>query len=121
MTTTAPHQAPARDWGVLAALLVLCVGGGGLIGVLFAGQTDAYTTYPLPPWAPPSWLFGPVWTVLYAAMSIAAWRVWLERKNVDVRRPLTLYVIPVMYTFLTSRTAKPSFALDAVGGNQPVT
>jgi multidrug efflux pump len=30
---------------------------------------------------------------------------------------LTLYVIPVMYTFLTSRDARPSFALDAVGGD----
>ena len=29
-----------------------------------------------PTWAPPSWLFGPVWTVLYALMAIAAWLVW---------------------------------------------
>lgn len=43
-------------------------------------------------WTPPNVVFGPVWTVLYAAMSIAAWRVWLERERVDVRRPLTLYV-----------------------------
>jgi len=29
-----------------------------------------------PVWAPPPWLFGPVWTVLYALMAIAAWLVW---------------------------------------------
>ena len=29
-----------------------------------------------PDWAPPAWLFGPVWTVLYALMAIAAWLVW---------------------------------------------
>ena len=29
-----------------------------------------------PTWAPPPWLFGPVWTVLYALMAIAAWLVW---------------------------------------------
>jgi translocator protein len=29
-----------------------------------------------PAWAPPAWLFGPVWTVLYAMMAIAAWLVW---------------------------------------------
>ena len=29
-----------------------------------------------PSWAPPPWLFGPVWTVLYALMGIAAWLTW---------------------------------------------
>jgi translocator protein len=29
-----------------------------------------------PTWNPPSWLFGPVWTVLYLANAVAAWRVW---------------------------------------------
>lgn len=28
-----------------------------------------------PDWAPPAWLFGPVWTVLYLMMAIAAWRI----------------------------------------------
>jgi tryptophan-rich sensory protein len=29
-----------------------------------------------PAWNPPAWLFGPVWTVLYLMMAIAAWLVW---------------------------------------------
>ena len=28
-----------------------------------------------PAWAPPSWLFGPIWTTLYFMMAIAAWLV----------------------------------------------
>jgi len=32
-----------------------------------------------PDWAPPPSVFGPVWTVLYALMGIAAWRVWRVR------------------------------------------
>ncbi|GAU07628.1 TspO/MBR family protein [Desulfoplanes formicivorans] len=35
-----------------------------------------YTPLIQPAWAPPSWLFGPVWTVLYALMALAAWMVW---------------------------------------------
>lgn len=37
---------------------------------------EFYAQLVRPDWAPPDWLFGPVWTVLYALMGIAAWRVW---------------------------------------------
>ena len=37
---------------------------------------DFYARLARPDWAPPPWIFGPVWTVLYALMGIAAWLVW---------------------------------------------
>ncbi|MBA2670686.1 MAG: tryptophan-rich sensory protein, partial [Gemmatimonadetes bacterium] len=39
---------------------------------------DWYQQLVQPAWAPPTFLFGPVWTLLYALMGFAAWLVWLD-------------------------------------------
>lgn len=66
-----------RDYLALAAWLAVCVGGGALVGVSTAGGDSAwYRSLAKPSWTPPPVVFGPVWTALYAAMAVAAWRVW---------------------------------------------
>lgn len=68
----------------------------------FYGQLDR------PSWAPPAWLFGPVWTVLYGLMGVAAWRVHRTAgtaKNAgagSVRPELTLYVVQLALNSLWS-------------------
>jgi benzodiazapine receptor len=91
--------APRRDVAVLAALLVLCVGGGAAIGVTFAGQAATYQQFNLPPWAPPSWLFGPVWTLLYTLMAVSAWLVWRETDPYRTRA-LTAFGLQLVLNFL---------------------
>ncbi len=47
------------------------------IGAFASAQAGTFYMQLLrPAWAPPAWLFGPVWTVLYLLMAIAAWLVW---------------------------------------------
>lgn len=38
-----------------------------------------YAELQKPSWTPPGWVFTQVWTVLYAMIAVAAWRLW--RKN----------------------------------------
>lgn len=60
---------------IVAAFATSAIGG-------FATASSVSTWYPTlnkPTWNPPAWVFGPVWTLLYVAMSVAAWRVWLVR------------------------------------------
>ncbi len=42
-------------------------------------QGNWYAALNKPSWNPPSWLFGPVWTLLYVMMATSAWLVWRER------------------------------------------
>jgi len=60
-----------------------------------AASVEASTFYAQlarPAWAPPASAFGPVWSVLYLLMGIAAWLVWRERGVSNVRAALTLFV-----------------------------
>lgn len=52
-----------------------------------------YPTLTKPAWNPPAWLFGPVWTILYAVMGIAAWLVWRRVGFNGGKVALTLYAV----------------------------
>lgn len=54
---------------------------------------DWYPTLAKPVWNPPAWLFGPVWTVLYIAMAVAAWLVWRRAGWAGARLALTLFMV----------------------------
>lgn len=86
-------------------------GVGGLVGWLLVSFTAAvgavasanagpfYGRLARPDWAPPAALFGPVWTVLYLMMGVAAWLVWRERRPGGARGArgaLTLFVIQLV-------------------------
>lgn len=40
---------------------------------------EFYLSLNRPDWAPPAWVFAPVWTVLYFLQGVAAWMVWRVR------------------------------------------
>lgn len=69
-----------NNWITLGKLL-LCVAvplAAGFLGSIFTAASvgDWYLALRKPAFTPPSWLFGPVWTVLYILMGVAAWLVW---------------------------------------------
>ena len=70
-----------------------------------AASVEASTFYAQltrPAWAPPASAFGPVWSVLYLLMGIAAWLVWRERDVSNVRAALMLFVAQLCVNALWS-------------------
>jgi tryptophan-rich sensory protein len=93
----------ARGYPGLAAWLVVCVGGGALVGLATAGGDSAwYESLAKPSWTPPDAVFAPVWTALYAAMAVAAWRVWRRGGWQAHRAALVLFLSQLALNFAWS-------------------
>lgn len=87
-TRTTPWLALAISFA--AVILASALGG------LSANSADGYAQLEQPGFAPPSWVFGPTWTLLYALMAIAAWLVWRTGPSPETRRALTLYGVQLV-------------------------
>jgi tryptophan-rich sensory protein len=58
---------------------------------------DWYPSIAKPSWTPPGWLFGPVWSVLYFMMAMAAWRVWRRDGIREARLSLGVFALHLVF------------------------
>ncbi len=82
-----------RNVSALVGWLAVSLLAGAIGGVASANAGSFYSQLVRPAWAPPGWLFGPVWTVLYVLMGIAAWLVWRAAGWSGARAALALFVL----------------------------
>lgn len=77
----------------LVLWLLLTFAAAALGAVASANAAGFYARLEQPAWAPPAWLFGPVWTLLYALIGIAAWLVWRAHGWRGAAGALTLFIV----------------------------
>ena len=86
---------PSNHWLALVVLLILCFAVAGAGGMATAPSIpNWYADLAKPSWTPPGWVFGPVWSVLYLSMAVAAWLVWRQG---DAVVPMVLFGIQVVF------------------------
>ena len=94
---TAPQSALALLLWLTLAFITAAVGA-----VASINAASFYAELTRPVWAPPSWLFGPMWTTLYALMGVAAWLVWREKGFAGAGAALALFIAQLAVNALWS-------------------
>jgi tryptophan-rich sensory protein len=85
------HNQSKQTLGLVACLAITFV-AAAIGGTASVNANSFYSQLVQPAWAPPSWVFGPVWTALYIMMGVAAWLVWRERGYQPARFAITLFL-----------------------------
>ncbi|NBC27511.1 MAG: tryptophan-rich sensory protein [Bacteroidetes bacterium] len=90
---------------VLILFLALCFGVAWTGAQVSPGiaSSDWYDQLNKPDWNPPGWVFGPVWTLLYTMMAIAAWRIWRISGFGDSKPELSFFGLQLFLNGLWSQ------------------
>lgn len=86
----------------LISWLLLSFAAAGIGAVASSSASAFYAQLARPAWAPPAWLFAPVWSTLYALMGLAAWLVWRARGFAGARTALVLFMVQLTVNALWS-------------------
>lgn len=116
---TAPVSTPrsaGRPLLGLAGWLALCLSASAT--AVFVSTGGWYAGLQKPSWNPPAWIFGPVWTLLYLMMAVAAWLVWRDGGWRAQRLPLGLFLLQwllnALWTPLFFGVHRPGFAFGEI-------
>ncbi|USD63783.1 tryptophan-rich sensory protein [Vibrio sp. SCSIO 43140] len=92
----------SKKFGELFGWAVLCYAASA-VGAAASLQSKAfYAALSQPVWAPPGWLFGPVWLVLFAFMALSVWLVCSRRDQFEVRTAVVLFSVQLVLNGLWS-------------------
>ncbi|MBC8595863.1 TspO/MBR family protein [Qingrenia yutianensis] len=81
--------------------LAISLGTGGLSAFLTRNSQDFYNTLTRPPFAPPAYIFGIVWTILYILIGIASFLIVKSGiDNSGVSESFKTYIFNLVLLFL---------------------
>jgi len=96
VATENDQNATLHSWrlGSLVCFVVLCFSIAATGG--FVPPDDWYASLTRPSYAPPNWVFGPVWTVLYLMIAVSGWLVWISPKSRYKRAAMTAFGVQLV-------------------------
>jgi translocator protein len=116
MPATSRNVPAGRKWPGLVGWLALTYSASATAAFVSTGGW--YAELAKPAWNPPNWVFGPAWTLLYALMAVAAWRVWLRggwaRQKVALGIFVAQWALNALWTPLFFGLQQPDWAFAEI-------
>jgi len=100
--------------GLALASFIAAAFAAAAFGSLFP-PGSWYAQLVKPAWTPPSWLFGPVWTLLYLTIGVSGWMVWRRAGLSGARAAFVVFaaqlVLNAAWSWLFFGLQRPGLAL----------
>jgi tryptophan-rich sensory protein len=96
-------KTPSRNWGSLAAFLLLTFAIEIIGGIWTRESVETwYPTLNKPSWTPPGWVFGPVWSTLYLMIAVSGWLLYTAEPSPKRTQALWFYALQLACNFIWS-------------------
>ncbi len=90
-------------FGKLVVSIILPLAIGGVAGIFTAKAIPGwFVTLNRPSFAPPNWLFGPVWTTLYLLMGISLFMIWALNTGNERNKAIFVFILQLLLNFAWS-------------------
>jgi tryptophan-rich sensory protein len=93
----------AKNAAIAVAFVTVCLLAGAIGSIFtFPSITGWYAGLNKPFFSPPNWVFGPVWTILYVLMGVAAYLVFMEGKTHETKSAMAAFAVQLILNVLWS-------------------
>jgi translocator protein len=118
----AQRERPLAPLAMVAAFIVVFAAAAIGSAATTAEIPGWYRALDKPWFTPPDWVFGPVWTVLYAIMALVLWQIWRTRATdaAESRLRRTALVAFAVQLVLNVSWSVVFFGLNSLAGGMAV-
>jgi tryptophan-rich sensory protein len=90
-----------KNWQKALVSIIGCE-AVGLLGTPFTLNAipDWYMYLNKPLFAPPNWLFGPAWALLYFLMGVAIYRIWIMKPSKKTKEAINYFIAQLSLNFI---------------------
>jgi len=91
-----------NKWIKILVFILICQLAGFIGSIFTTPQISWYETLQKPSFAPPNWLFAPVWTILFILMGLSLYWIWEKKLEKNFKKAIIFFSVQLILNILWS-------------------